>query len=88
MARVLRNGQEYGEPYEYALPFVVRERYDEPLDNGKRGLVEFVGAIGVMTPSQYRAMWKAITGEGWGVLSTRFKAGKKITVELGKSHWN
>lgn len=80
LARVFGGGQQYGDPYCYALPFVVRERED-----GERlGLIEFIGVTKVMQPCQYRAMRKAMRDAGWGILSTRVKAGQSRTIEICK----
>ncbi len=87
LARVFNSDQKYGDPYCYALPFVVREKYAAPLANGKRGLVEFVGVVKVMSSCQYRAMKQAMFEAGWGIVSTRIKDGKVQTVELHKKMW-
>lgn len=83
LARVFGGGQEYGDPYCYALPFVVRERYGSAV-NGKTGLIEFEGVTVVMKPCQYRCMRRAVRDAGWGVLSTRIKDGKARTIEICK----
>jgi hypothetical protein len=87
LARVFNGDQDFGDPYCYALAFVVREKFDKPLPNGKKGLIEFVGVIKVMSMCQYRALGDAMYKEGWGVLSTRKKNGKDIVVEVYKSKW-
>jgi len=65
LARVFEGHHNYGDPYCYALPYVVRERFDEPRD-GKKGLVEFIGVNQVMKPCQYRAMRAAMRAAGSG----------------------
>ncbi len=84
LARVFGGGQTFGDPYCYCLPFVVRERFDDPQLDGTNGFVEFIGVIKVMHPCQYRAMRKAMRDAGWRILSTRSKGGEMRTVEICK----
>lgn len=81
-------GAEYGSPYCYALPCVVRERFEEPELSGKIGLVEYVGVHKPMTPAIYRALFEAMAGAGWGVLSTRIKDGEQRAIELRQAYWD
>jgi hypothetical protein len=88
MVYVFAAGMKYYEdPFCYTLTFVVKERYDVPLPSGKKGLIEFVGLDKIMNKRQYKALGDAMFAEGWGVLSTRVKNGKIITVELLKRRW-
>ena len=81
LVRVFDEHSTFGQPYCYALPFVVREKFD----SGERiGMIEFVGVTTVMQPCQYRAMRKAVRDTGWGILSTRVKDGKSRTIEICK----
>ena len=88
LARVFEAGKEYGEEYVYALPFVVRERFDEPEMSGRIGLMEYIGVIQPITPSVGRALLNAATEEGWGVLSTRIKDGEKRTIDVTRIYWD
>lgn len=83
LARVFGGDQKFGDSYCYALPFVIREKYDTPQD-GILGLIEFVGVLKVMKPCQYRAMRKAIRDINFGILSTRVKNGEKRTIRICK----
>lgn len=83
IARVFGGGQEYGDVYCYALPFVVRDRYPMPIDE-QWGRIEFVGVTVVMRPCQYRCMRAAMRNAGWGILSTRVKNGVSRTIEICK----
>ncbi len=80
LARVFGGGEKYGDPYCYALPFVVRERF--VAEGQGKGLIEFVGVTKVMAPCQYRAMRRAMRAAGWGILSTRIKDGQSRTIEI------
>ena len=75
ITRVFEDGSNYGDPYVYALPFVVRERFEEPELSGRLGFVEYVGVILPLTPS-------------WGILSTRIKDGVERTVEVTRIYWD
>jgi hypothetical protein len=88
LTRVFEDGAVYGDPYVYALPFVVRERFDEPEESGRLGFVEYVGVIAPMTPSISRAIYNATVAAGWGILSTRIKDGKQRTVEVTRIYWD
>lgn len=83
LARVFGGQEEFGDPYCYALPYVVRQRY---VDGRPRalGLIEFIGVTQVMKPCQYRAMRQAVRKAGWGILSTRIKNGQARTIEICK----
>ena len=83
LVRVFDGEQKYGDPFCYALPFVVRKRFPMPVEGGKLGLIEFVGVMKVMKPCQYRAMREAIRAEHYGILSTRSRGGQMRTIELG-----
>jgi hypothetical protein len=76
LARVFGGGEEYGDPYCYALPFVVRDK--------ERKLIEFIGVLKVMQSCQYRCLRKAMREAGWGILSTRVKDGQSRTIEICK----
>ena len=41
-----------------------------------------------MTPAIYRALFEAMAGAGWGVLSTRIKDGEQRTIELRQAYWD
>ena len=88
MARMFGGDREWGEPYCYCLPFVVRERFDEPEMSGKIGLVEFIGILIPPMPCQYRLMFDAMAHAGFGVLSTRIKNGVSKTTELKRIYWD
>lgn len=77
----------YEDPYCYSLTFFVKERYELP-QGRKLGLIEFVGLDKVMNRAQYRMLGDIMYEEGWGVVSTRVKNGKIITVEVLKRRWN
>jgi hypothetical protein len=88
MVYVFTAGKKYYEdPFCYTLTFIVKERYTEPLPNGKIGLIEFVGLDKVMNREQYKAIAKTTFDEGWGVLATRIRNGKIYTVEVLKRRW-
>lgn len=87
VARVFGGSQEYGDDYCYALPFVVRQKFD-PLDGfGRLGMLEFVGVTKIMSHCQVRALWKAAKLAKYGVLSSRMVNGKLITRECGANTW-
>ena len=88
MVYVFEAGKKYYEdPYCYTITFFVKEKYVEPI-GGKLGLIEFVGLDKLMSRDQYRMLGDVMFEEGWGVLSTRVKNGKIITVELNRRRWN
>ena len=78
----------YVDNYEYALPFFVRKRYDEPTVAGKLGDVELTCANKSPTPAQGRAICDAFNSAGWGILSTRVKDGKPHTIEVTRIYWD
>lgn len=87
LARVFPGGAvDHVDPFCYALPFVVRERFSVPDADGRLGLVEYVGVGGkdtkVMQSCQYRALRKVMRDARWGILSTRIKDGKSRTIEI------
>ena len=82
LCRVFEGSNKFGDSYCYALPFVVRERFDKPDENGKIGFIEFVGVQVVMKPCQYRAMRTAMRIAGWRILSTSKHSGKTRTIEI------
>ena len=84
LARVLSGDEQYGDPYCYRLPFVVREVFPTPDSLGRKGLVEYVGVYPVMRICQYRALRTAMREAGWGILSTRVKDGRARTIEICK----
>ena len=89
---MFRGDHEFGDSFCYALPFKVVERFEEPELSGKVGLLEFIGVLAgdvqdAMTPCQYRALWEAASGAGFGVLSTRIKNGVPRTIELRQVYW-
>ena len=53
-----------------------------PVENGKLGLIEFVGVIKTMKPCQYRALREAVRAQHYGILSTRCRGGVMRTIEL------
>ena len=77
-------GAVYGDAYCYDLPFVVRERFETEDEEGRHGLIEFIGVHPVMIRCQYRALRAAAREAGWGILSTRIKDGRKRTIEICK----
>jgi hypothetical protein len=84
IVRVFAGGDRFNEdPYCYALPFVVRERFGN--EDERHGLIEFEGVHDVMRPCQFRAIRTAMRAAGWGVLSTRIKNGVSRTVEICKA---
>lgn len=87
LARVFMGSQKLGDPYCYALPFVVRTKFARPDAAGRIGLIEFVGVTTVMKPCQYRVMRAAIREAGYGILSTRIRDGEKRTIEICKRGW-
>jgi hypothetical protein len=90
LARVFRGGAvDHVDPYCYALPFVVRERFAATNELGQLGLVEYVGVfheadVPAMKKCQGRALVTAMHDAGFGVLSTRIKDGIARTVEICK----
>jgi hypothetical protein len=88
LTRVFEDGANYGDDYVYALPFVVRERFDEPEISGRIGLLEYVGVVKPMTPTIARTLYDAATSAKWGILSTRFKDGRKQVVEVTRIYWD
>ena len=71
VARVFDAGQGYGDPYCYALPFVVVE-----------GGVEFIGLATPIRPCQWRAIKAACRAHGLRVFRTRIRGGQKQTREV------
>jgi len=89
MVYIFEAGKKYYEdPFCYTITFFVRERYTEPLSSGKLGLIEFIGVDKVMNRTQYRMLGNIMYNAGWGVLSTRVKNGKIVTIEVLKRRWD
>jgi len=86
IARVFSEHSQYGSRFCYAIPFVVRERFEHVDERGRRGLIEFIGVMKAPTICQYRAWRRACHEQGWGLLSTRIKDGRKRTIEICKQY--
>ena len=87
IARVFDDEKEFEvDAYRYALPFVVRKRYQKPDKDDMIGEVEFMGMVKAPTLSEYRAMRDAMHHSMYRCLSTRVKHGQKRTIEVCSRH--
>jgi hypothetical protein len=87
IARVFDDGKEFEtDNYLYAMPFVVRERYQVPDEDGFIGEVEAVGGVKPPTLSQARSMLDAMHKSMYRVMVIRVKHGKKHTIKVCSRH--